>query len=68
MYLQPHQVMLCAAHNGDLKAAQKCGLSTGFVLRPKEHGPNQKTDLKADGEWNAVGDSMIELAKKLGCT
>jgi 2-haloacid dehalogenase len=60
--------MLVAAHNGDLKAAQKCGLSTGFVIRPNEHGPNQKIDLKPDGEWNAVGDSMIELAKKLGCT
>ena len=67
MYLKPHQVMLVAAHNGDLAAAQKCGLSTGFVHRPTEHGPNQKTDLKAEGEWNAVGNSMIELAKKIGC-
>ena len=46
MYLKPHQVMLCAAHNGDLKAAQKCGLSTGFVIRPHEHGPGQKRDRK----------------------
>jgi 2-haloacid dehalogenase len=67
MYLKPHQVMLVAAHNGDLKAAQKCGLSTGFVHRPKEHGPNQKTDLKADGDWDAVGNSIIEVAKKIGC-
>jgi 2-haloacid dehalogenase len=37
-------------------------------VRPKEHGPNQNRDLKADGDWNAVGDSMIELAKKLGCS
>ena len=67
MYLKPHQVMLVAAHNGDLKAAQKCGLSTAFVLRPGEHGPNQKTDTKADGEWNTTGTSMIDVAKKLGC-
>ena len=66
MYLKPHQVMLVAAHNGDLAAAQKCGLSTGFVVRPHEHGPGQKRDLKPEGEWDAVGNSMIELAKKIG--
>jgi hypothetical protein len=48
-------------------AAQKCGLSTGFVLRPGEHGPGQTRDLKAEGDWNEVGTSMIDLAKKLGC-
>ena len=66
MYLKPHQVMLCAAHNGDLAAAQKCGLSTGFVIRPNEHGPGQKRDLKPEGDWDAVGNDMIELAKKIG--
>ena len=65
--LRPEQVMLVAAHNNDLAAAQKCGLSTGFVLRPGEHGPGQTRDLKAEGDWNAVGTSMIDLAKKLGC-
>ena len=66
MYLKPHQVMLCAAHNGDLAAAQKCGLSTGFVIRPNEHGPGQKRDLKPEGDWDAVGNTIIELAKKIG--
>lgn len=67
MYLKPHQVMLCAAHNNDLAAAQKCGLSTGYINRPYEHGPNQKVDFKATGDWDAVGDTIIELAKKIGC-
>lgn len=67
MYLEPSQVMLVAAHNGDLRAAQKCGLSTAFVVRPREHGPKQKTDLSADGDWDVVADSMIEVARKLGC-
>jgi 2-haloacid dehalogenase len=58
--------MLCAAHNGDLAAAQKCGLSTGFVIRPNEHGPGQKRDLKPEGDWDAVGNDMIELARKIG--
>ena len=67
MYLKPHQVMLVAAHNGDLAAAQKCGLSTGFVMRPNEHGPGQTRDLKPEGEWDAVGNSIVEVAKKIGC-
>jgi 2-haloacid dehalogenase len=67
MYLKPHQVMLVAAHNGDLAAAQKCGLSTGFVARPTEHGPNQKRDFKPDGDWDAVGNSIVEVARKIGC-
>ncbi|MEA2852011.1 MAG: 2-haloacid dehalogenase, partial [Rhodospirillaceae bacterium] len=54
-------------HNGDLAAAQKCGLSTGYVLRPHEHSPGQKRDLKAEGDWDAIGNSIIEVAKKIGC-
>ena len=68
IYLQPHQVMLVrGAQRRPGGGAEKCGLSTGFVHRPTEHGPNQKTDLEADGEWNAISNWMIELAKKLGC-
>ena len=67
MYVKPHQVMLVAAHNGDLAAAQKCGLSTGFVLRPTEHGPKQTRDLKVEGDWDVVGNSIAEVARKLGC-
>jgi len=37
------------------------------VTRPTEHGPGQKIDLAPDGDWNAVGTNMIDLAKKLGC-
>lgn len=66
MYLEPRQVMLVAAHNGDLLAAQNCGLRTAFVARPHEHGAGQKKDITATGKWDAVGNSMIEVAKKLG--
>ena len=34
--LAPSQVMLVAAHNGDLAAAAGCGLRTAFVARPAE--------------------------------
>ena len=65
--LKPAQVMLVAAHNGDLAAAASCGLRTGFVARPKEYGPHQKRDFKADREWDVVTDSFVSLAKAMGC-
>ncbi len=46
--------MMVAAHNHDLKAAQKLGLKTAFVARPTEYGPLQKHDFDATGEWDIV--------------
>lgn len=37
--LRPDQVMMVAAHPGDLHAAAAEGLRTAFVPRPEEHGP-----------------------------
>lgn len=65
--LAPGQVMLVAAHNGDLAAAASVGLRTAFIARPTEYGPNQSRDLKADREWDVVADSFIGLAEAMGC-
>lgn len=65
--LQPGQVMLVAAHNGDLAAAANAGLRTGFVARPTEYGPHQKRDFKAERDWDVVADSFIGLAEAMGC-
>ena len=65
--LAPSQVMLVAAHNGDLAAAAACGLRTAFVARPSEYGPHQKRDFKADQDWDVVTDSFINLAGAMGC-
>jgi 2-haloacid dehalogenase len=65
--LEPRQVMLVAAHNGDLAAAARVGLRTAFVLRKAEHGPDQRTDLAASEAWDVVSDSFIGLADALGC-
>lgn len=46
--LQPSEVMMVAAHLGDLRAAKALGLKTAFVVRPLEYGPNGKPDLSAD--------------------
>src|ERR671922_1282884 len=46
--LRPEQVMMVAAHKGDLRAAQAVGLQTAFVPRPMEHGPERTPDLTPD--------------------
>jgi 2-haloacid dehalogenase len=66
--LKPPQVLMVAAHNGDLKAAKAQGLGTAFVPRPTEHGPDQKTDLAADRDVvDIAADSFVDLAARLGC-
>ncbi|HSF90766.1 MAG TPA: HAD-IA family hydrolase, partial [Paracoccaceae bacterium] len=66
MYLEPEQVMMCAAHNYDLEAARKCGLRTAFIPRPTEFGPAQTTDLDAEHAWDVIAADMIDLAAKMG--
>lgn len=65
--LAPEQVMLVAAHNNDLEAAQSFGLKTAFVPRVTEYGPLQNRDFKADGNWDYVVKDFNDLADKLGC-
>jgi 2-haloacid dehalogenase len=62
----PEKVMLVAAHNYDLAAARKHGMKTAFVARPREYGPRQKKDFKAEQDWEYVANDFIELAVKLG--
>jgi 2-haloacid dehalogenase len=50
-----------------LKAAQKLGLKTAFVLRPTEYGPHQKYDLEARGDWDIVAKDFGGIADRLGC-
>src|SRR5436189_2960193 len=52
--LRPEQVMMVAAHNNDLDAAQRLGLKTAFVARPTEYGPLQARDFNAEGDWDIV--------------
>jgi 2-haloacid dehalogenase len=64
--LEPRQVMLVAAHNGDLAAAALHGLATGFVPRPTEYGPHQVKDLRAEQEFDVVARDLEDLADQLG--
>src|SRR3954447_10076854 len=65
--LAPQQVMMVAAHNGDLAAAQRHGLKTAFVARPTEYGPLQVRDFKAEGDWDIVAKDFNEIADRMGC-
>ena len=63
--LRPEQVLMVAAHNYDLRAAQEQGLLTAFVPRPTEHGPGQTTDLTPEGQWTIVAADFVNLAAQL---
>lgn len=64
--LEPAQCMMTAAHNDDLAAAREQGMKTAMVLRPREHGSGQTTDLVPSQAWDVVADSMEDLADRLG--
>jgi 2-haloacid dehalogenase len=58
--------MMVAAHLGDLRAAKSVGLSTAFVTRPLEFGPNGKPDLKGDSSVDLTAKDFNDLAGQLG--
>ncbi|MEQ9490091.1 MAG: haloacid dehalogenase type II [Alphaproteobacteria bacterium] len=64
--LAPEQVMMVAAHNGDLASAREAGLKTAFLPRPAERGPDQTQDLEAESDWDVVAADLTDLAAKLG--
>ena len=64
--LRPNQVMMVAAHKGDLQAAKKVGLRTAFVMRPLEFGPVRKPDVAPDPSFDIHAADFRELAQKLG--
>ena len=66
LMLPPGEVMMVAAHNGDLAAARACGLATAFIPRPAEHGPGQTSDLTAEEGWDVIADDLVDLAERLG--
>ena len=66
-----NNVMMVAAHLGDLTAAKAVGLRTAFVVRSSEFGPTGGSPAgKADLRPNASVDMSVkdfnELASRLG--
>jgi 2-haloacid dehalogenase len=64
--LTPAQVMMVAAHQGDLRAAAALGFRTAFVPRPLEFGPDRAPDLTPDPDFDLVAADFLDLATRLG--
>ena len=64
--VKPEEVMMVAAHAGDLNAARSFGLRTGFIHRPKEYGPTRQADKANPGQFDVVSKDMLDLASQLG--
>jgi len=64
--LKPQEVMMTAAHSGDLKAARDLGLRTGFIYRPNEYGPGGKANTANPGDFDVVSTDTLDLAKQMG--
>jgi 2-haloacid dehalogenase len=66
--LQPQQVMLCAAHAEDLRAAAAQGLRTAYIDRPQEWGPDVKGDVPNESDrFDVLATDIPDLARQLGC-
>lgn len=65
--IQPHQVLMVAAHAWDLAGARNAGLRTAFLERPREKGPDRTADRAADVTSDLMVTSFEHLADVLEC-
>ena len=63
--LSPNEVMMVAAHPGDLRASQTVGFQTALVPRPLEYGPDRAQGVNAHPS-DLVASDFNELADLLG--
>ena len=63
--LETREVMMVAAHPGDLRAAAKTGMRTGYVPRPLEWGANSGREVEGGEEFDLVAGDFVELAARL---
>ena len=64
--LKPEQVMMVAAHKGDLRAAAALGFKTAYVPRPLERGPDREIDTTPDPSFDVNATDFNDLADRLG--
>jgi 2-haloacid dehalogenase len=64
--LPPENIMMVAAHKGDLKAASRVGFKTAFVPRPLERGPGRDVDTTPDDTFDITASDFLDLAHQLG--
>ena len=61
----PDELMLVAAHPGDLRAAGNAGLMTAYVARPLEYGPNKPPHKIEDDGFDFTATDFLDLAEQL---
>ena len=66
--LKYDEVMLVAAHNGDLRGAINAGLKAALVTRPDEYGDGKQADLEPQPDFDFFAKDFHDLADQLGCT
>lgn len=65
--LTPPEVMMVAAHPGDLRGAAALGLRTAYVHRPLENGAGKTPPpMPAPGTFDLIVRDFLELATALG--
>lgn len=66
--LNNDQVMMVAAHSGDLEAAAELGLRTAFVHRPAEHGDGDDAKMPEFAySFDYAASDLNDLANQLHC-
>jgi 2-haloacid dehalogenase len=69
--VDPSAAMMVAAHVGDLQAAQKLGLRTAYVHRPREYGdaaqgrPARQVTMPEVGRFDILARDFRDLASQL---
>lgn len=63
----PAEVLMVAAHGWDIDGARAAGLSTAFLERPGEKGPDRDADRATDVTCDLAATSAADVARQLGC-
>lgn len=64
--LFPDEIMMVAAHPGDLQAAKEVGFRTAFVSRPIEYGADRQGETVSKSDVDLVAADFLDLAGMLG--
>lgn len=65
--VEPAQVLMVAAHAGDLRAAAAVGFRTAYLRRPREWGGARQPETDDGADFDIVEDSLTAIAARLGC-
>jgi 2-haloacid dehalogenase len=64
--LKPREILMVAAHVGDLEGARAAGLRTAYIHRPLEHGPGSKMEPQPSVPFDFDAQDLLDLCHRLG--